>query len=616
MRSIHRKILHSMLVLAFAQSFVACSNDDDDDDQPAPIPAPAAPIQPDTGNPPAQTLSLVQTVVSDARFSTLRLALETAGLTEALEAGVFTVFAPTNDAFAKIPAETLNALLADKEALTRVLLYHVVPSTLLAKDVLANSTLKTANDLQLSVSLKDGQAFINDSGIIATDVLASNGVVHVIDTVLLPAAEEVPAPAPLQSLAEIVGSDANFSTLKLALETAGLVDVLKAGNYTVFAPNNAAFAKIPQETLSALLADKEALTRVLLYHVVPSTLLAQDVLASTSLKTANDLQLNVSLKDGKPFINDSGIIATNVLASNGVAHVIDSVLLPPAPAKNLVDIVIEGESFSTLETALIQAGLVDVLKSGNFTVFAPTNEAFAKIPAAALNALLADKAALTRVLLYHVVPNTLLAQDVLAAKTLKTANELELSVNLKDGKPYINDSGIIATDVLASNGVVHVIDSVLLPAAAESPAPMPGKSLVELVVNDPQFSILRDALIAADLVDALKEGPFTVFAPTNEAFAKIPAATLNALLADKNALTQVLLYHVVPGTLLAQDVLASKTLTSANALSLNINLREGKPFINDSGIIATDILANNGVVHVIDSVLLPASTRTARGSSH
>jgi uncharacterized surface protein with fasciclin (FAS1) repeats len=410
----------------------------------------------------------LETVVSDARFSTLRLALETAGLTSALASGTFTVFAPTNEAFAKIPAETLNALLADKEALTRVLLYHVVPGKLLAQDVLATANLKTANELQLSVNLKDGKPFINDSGILATDVLASNGVVHVIDSVLLPPAKEAPAPAPLQSLAAIVGSDANFSTLKVALETAGLIDVLTSGNFTVFAPNNAAFAKIPTETLNALLADKEALTRVLLYHVVPGKLLAQDVLAAPNLKTANELQLSVNLKDGKPFINDSGILATDVLASNGVVHVIDSVLLPPAkevpaPLKSLAAIVGSDANFSTLKVALETAGLLDVLTSGNFTVFAPNNAAFAKIPAETLNALLADKEALTRVLLYHVVPGKLLAQDVLAAANLKTANELQLSVNLKDGKPFINDSGILATDVLASNGVVHVIDSVLLP---------------------------------------------------------------------------------------------------------------------------------------------------------
>ena len=171
------RLFPALLALSLLGGF-ACTNDDDDDK-----PAPAADASPFTPG-----LSIAGTVVKDQRFSTLKVALEKAELVDVLEKGEYTVFAPTNEAFAKIPAADLNALLADKEALTKVLLYHVVAGTLKAETVLGKSTLTSANNLELKVSANAQGAFINSSKIIATDILAKNGVIHAIDTVLLPSA--------------------------------------------------------------------------------------------------------------------------------------------------------------------------------------------------------------------------------------------------------------------------------------------------------------------------------------------------------------------------------------------------------------------------------------------
>lgn len=137
--------------------------------------------------------------------------------------------------------------------------------------------------------------------------------------------------------------------------------------------------------------------------------------------------------------------------------------------KNLVQLVVEGKDFSTLEALLINAGLVDTVKNGQFTVFAPTDAAFAKLPKAVVDYLLADKEALTQVLLYHVVPGKLTAATVLASPEIETAAKEELKISLKDGKPFVNDSGIIKTDILANNGVIHVIDTVLVPPGFSLP---------------------------------------------------------------------------------------------------------------------------------------------------
>jgi len=295
------RILPAILAVSLFAGFACESDDDDDKNTPAPM---GSDSQMSPG------LSLAGTVVADQRFSTLKTALEKADLVNVLDQGEFTVFAPTNDAFAKIPAETLNALLNDKAALTRVLLYHVVPGTLKAEKVLASTTLATANDLSLKVSANQDGAFINASKIISTDILANNGVIHAIDTVLLP--------------------PANDKTLVDIVVAAGLVETLQGGEFTVFAPTNEAFAELGEATLNAVLADKALLTSILLYHVVPGTVKAQDVLAATQLKTANDGLLSPEVINGEAYISGAKILQTDVAAKNGVIHVINKVLLPPA----------------------------------------------------------------------------------------------------------------------------------------------------------------------------------------------------------------------------------------------------------------------------------------------
>ena len=421
----------------------------------------------------------------------------------------------------------------------------------------------------------------------------------------------------------------SFSTLVTAVQAAGLVETLKSeGPFTVFAPTDAAFAKIPADQLNAIIADKELLTSILLYHVVPGKLLAADVLGKTALTTAQGKDAQISLRDGAPFISDAKIVATDVLATNGVIHVIDSVILPPAapsePAQpeepsapqlsDIVDTAVGAGSFSTLVTAVQAAGLVETLKGeGPFTVFAPTDAAFAKIPADQLNAIIADKELLTSILLYHVVPGKLLAADVLGRSSLSTAQGSTAAISLRDGAPFINDAKIVATDVLATNGVIHVIDSVILPPSMNPSPTQPDEptapqlsDIVDTAVAAGSFSTLVTAVQAAGLVDVLKgEGPFTVFAPTDAAFAKIPADQLNAIIADKELLTKILLYHVVPGKLLATDVLGQCKLPTAQGQELSVRLSNGEAFVNQSKIIATDVLATNGVIHVIDTVLLP-----------
>jgi uncharacterized surface protein with fasciclin (FAS1) repeats len=434
-----------------------------------------------------------------------------------------------------------------------------------------------------------------------------------------PTAAPMPA-APTMDIVDTAVSAGSFNTLVTAVQAAGLVDALKGeGPFTVFAPTDEAFAAVPAETLQALLADPEALSQVLLYHVLSGQVLAESVTDGLTADTLQGAPVAFTIMDGKAMINDANITATDILATNGVIHVIDKVILPPtdsaaeepaAPTADIVDTAIAAGSFNTLVTAVQAAGLEEALRGeGPFTVFAPTDEAFAAVPAETLQALLADPEALSQVLLYHVLSGQVLAGSVTDGLTADTLQGAPVAFAIMDGKAMINDANIVATDVLATNGVIHVIDRVILPpaeAAAEEPA-MAEMDIVDTAAAAGNFTTLLAAAEAAGLVDALRgEGPLTIFAPTDEAFAKLPAGTLESLLADPEALADILLYHVAEGKLTAKDVTERGFIPTLLGRPLAITAMRDSVKVNDANVIAADIEASNGIIHVIDTVLVPA----------
>jgi transforming growth factor-beta-induced protein len=286
-------------------------------------------------------------------------------------------------------------------------------------------------------------------------------------------------------------------------------------------------------------------------------------------------------------------------------------------AQDIVDIAASNEDFSTLVAAVQAAGLVDALKGeGPFTVFAPTNAAFAALPDGALDALVADPTGdLTQILLYHVLSGQVMAADVTDGLEATTLQGGAVTFTVADGAVKINDANIVVTDIQASNGVIHVIDAVIVPPAPEStpeatPEPAaeaPVGDIVDIAASNEDFSTLVAAVQAAGLVDALKgEGPFTVFGPTNAAFAALPDGALDALVADPAGdLTQILLYHVLSGKVMAADVTDGLEATTLQGGAVTFTVTDGAVKINDANIVVTDIEATNGVIHVIDAVIVP-----------
>ena len=360
--------------------------------------------------------------------------------------------------------------------LTDILLYHVVPDAEINSTqaiAAAGTTVTTANTDDIGVALQGTDLFINAARVATPDVAASNGVIHVIDAVLIPTTDD-PASGTITNVADTNG---NFSTLVAALQTANLDTVLAdaSGNFTVFAPTDAAFTALLNDlgiTAAELLASPD-MTDILLYHVIVGAEInaaAATAIAGNTVTMENGDSLALSSINTELFANLSGIIDADVDASNGIIHVIDTVLLPPAEAANPTDTIYQLASgntdFSTLTAALDATGLNTTLNAaGDFTVFAPTDAAFDALGAGVVAGLLGDLPTLEKILLKHVVAGSV---DSVTAFTLNGADVPTLNsdgetvkITIDSGVFTVDGAQVTVFDIPATNGVIHVIDAVI-----------------------------------------------------------------------------------------------------------------------------------------------------------
>lgn len=400
-------------------------------------------------------------VAIDNEFETLVLAVSTAELLPVLTDpfAEYTVFAPSDDAFDDL-ATALGITLEDILALPNladILTYHVLGSEVLAADIVNGQiadAVSTTNTLKLTKTA-DGDVFVNQAGVTLADVDADNGVVHVLDAVVLPSETVVD-----------VAIDNDFNTLVTAVVTAELLPALTDpfAEYTVFAPTDAAFDALATSlgvTLQDILG-LPTLSAILQYHVLGSEVLAADINNGDKPTPLIPLSLKLTVTgDGDVFVNHAEVTNTDIPSDNGSVHVLDQVLLP---FSTVVDAAIDN-GLTTLEAALFEAELVPTLSNpfAQYTVFAPSNDAFDAL-ADDLDATLADILALPNladILLYHVVEGAVLSTD-LTEGLVTTLNTEQVEVSLSNGV-MINNATVVTADVEVDNGVAHVIDVVLIP---------------------------------------------------------------------------------------------------------------------------------------------------------
>ena len=279
-----------------------------------------------------------------------------------------------------------------------------------------------------------------------------------------------------------------------------------------------------------------------------------------------------------------------------------------AQIQTVVDVIVNSADHDTLEAAVVAAGLADDLSGpGPFTVFAPTDAAFAYLPAGTIETLLMDPTgALSNILLYHVVGSQALSTDLTTGQMITTLQGQDVTVTIGTNGVMINGAMVTVADITTGNGVVHVIDAVLLPQAPQT------NTILDIVINSADHDTLEATVIAAGLQGSLSgSGPLTLFAPTDAAFANLPAGTIEALLANTGELSNILLYHVTSGSVLSTDLSDGQQIPTLTFFPLlTVTIGANGVMINNAMVTVADIVADNGVVHVIDAVLLPETTNS------
>ena len=591
-----------LLVLTLTLSLAACDGD-------------GGPSQP-----PQNTIT--DLAADTPELSTLTAALTEAGLDDDLSGdGPFTVFAPQNSAFDGLDVGDITG---DDSILNRLLTQHVIANAeVFAGDITDGQTATSLEGGTLTFSTDAGVS-VNGANVVTPDVDASNGVVHIIDQVLLgrlDALQRAVVTSDLELLQAAV--EAASASIATALQGDGNGDGI-----TVFAPSNAAFIDLLDANDDGTVDDSELnavdLDRVLQYHVLTGVTRAEDIPTQTTtvqtllgepvdiVRNADTGAVTLTLSDGSTV----SVAAANIDVRNGVVHTLDGVLVPPpseSQQSTITDLAADTPELSTLTAALTEAGLDDDLSGdGPFTVFAPQNSAFDGLD---VGDITGDDSILNRLLTQHVIADAeVFAGDITDGQTATSLEGGTLTFST-DAGVSVNGANVVTPDVDASNGVVHIIDQVLLGRL---------DALQRAVVTS-DLELLQAAVEAASasIATALQgdgngDG-ITVFAPSNAAFIGLLDANDDGTVDDSelNAvdLDRVLQYHVLTGVTRAEDIPTQTTtvqtllgepvdiVRNADTGAVTLTLSDGSTV----SVAAANIDVRNGVVHTLDGVLVPPS---------
>lgn len=595
-----RKNLHVFFtVVLLSSSFVFTSCDDDDDDE--------VMIQP--------TTNIVGTAQSLPALSTLTSAIVAAGLDTALSGpGPFTVFAPNNAAFDKLDPATLNTIVSTPSLLTALLQYHVVSGEVKSNG-LSNGAVPTLLSSQnIDVSISGGTVSLNgNSNVTAADLETTNGVIHIIDEVL------IPDNFITQTITDLAINNSNFSILVDILTMPEFSDILAAASniqsdLTVFAPTNDAFVNLLGALNKSSLDEIPVgiLKEIVSYHILGTSVMSTELSDGMTAPTLLDGEsIMVDLSNGV-MINNSNVIAADVEAVNGVIHGIDNVLIPSYVAQALgtiSEVYLFNNDFSILSAAIRKAGLLETVSTAqDITVFAPNDDAFMKAGITSLDGL--DAEALTPILLYHVLGAKVMAAGLPADGMATTLNGEKIFLGYLTNSVLINGlTTITGTDIEMSNGVIHTIDKTLTP---------PAHNVVDIAVALSQMemnaeftvlvSLLTDSRFAAITETIINAEDITVFAPTDAAFADIE--NVIPTLSDAQ-IANILTYHAAGTRAFSTDLSNGMNVDMVSGENITININAGavsimdKSGAADANVLEVNIHGSNGVIHVIDKVLIP-----------
>ncbi|KAJ1127393.1 hypothetical protein NDU88_005795 [Pleurodeles waltl] len=536
------------------------------------------------GCPAALPLSNIYETLGAVGASTTQLYSDRANLRPEIEGpGSFTIFAPSNEAWSALPAEILDNLVSNVNIeLLNALHYHMVDRRLLTDELKHGMTLASMyQNLDIHVHhYPNGIVTVNCARLMQADHHATNGVVHVIDKVIT---------AVTNNINQVVEIEESLETLRAAVAASDLTTMLEGDEeYTLLAPTNEAFEKIPKEMLNRILGDPVALKDLLNHHILRKAQCAEAIIASNSIDTLEGTPLEVGCNGDNMTLNGRAIISQkDVLATNGVVHFIDELLIPDA-AKTLFELAKDTE-VSTAIDLFRQAGLSSHLtgKEG-VTVIAPLNTAFKGTTPTV------DKS-MTNLLQNHIIKDQLSSKYLYHGQTLDTLGGKKLRVFVYRNSLCIENVCIAAHDKKGRFGTLFTVDKMLTP---------PVGNVMDVLKADNRFSMLVAAIQSAGLTETLnREGSFTIFAPTNEAFQSLPQEERNKLMGNAKDLASILKYHIGDEILVSGAVGQLVRLKSLQGGRLEASSKNATLHVNKHPVSETDIMATNGVIHAVSKVL-------------
>uniref|UniRef100_A0A663M8M8 Periostin n=1 Tax=Athene cunicularia TaxID=194338 RepID=A0A663M8M8_ATHCN len=485
--------------------------------------------------------------------------------------GSFTFFAPSNEAWEQLNSEIHRNLVDNVNIeLYNALHHHMVNKRMLTKDLKNGMTLVSMyNDQKLLINhYPNGVVTVNCARIIHGNQIATNGVVHVIDRVLT---------AVGNTIQDFIEVEDDLSSLRAAAIASDVLDILgRPGHYTLFAPTNEAFERLPRGVLERIMGDKVASEALMKFHILNTLQCSEAITGGAVYETLEGNTVEVGCDGESLTVNGVKMVKRkDIVTSNGVIHLINEVLIPDS-AKQVIEL--GGAQQTTFTDLVAQLGLASSLRpEGQYTLLAPLNGAFSD------DTLRMDQRLLKTILQNHIIKVKVGLNELYNGQELETIGGKLLRVFVYRTAVCIENSCMVRGSKEGRNGFIHVFRQIINPAE---------KTLHEMLRNDKRFSVFLSLVKAADLDDVLsRPGEWTLFVPTNDAFKGLTDDDKDILIRDKNALRNILLYHLIQGVFIGSGF---------------------EPGVNDTLLVnelksrESDLMATNGVIHVIDKLLYPA----------
>uniref|UniRef100_A0AAY4DCP2 Transforming growth factor-beta-induced protein ig-h3 n=1 Tax=Denticeps clupeoides TaxID=299321 RepID=A0AAY4DCP2_9TELE len=537
------------------------------------------------GCPAALPLVNIYNTLGVVGATTTKMYSQRAKLQEEIEGpGSFTFFAPSNEAWAALPTEILDALVSNVNIeLLNALHYHMVNKRLTSDDLKHGAAFSSMyQDFDVHIQhYPNGIITVNCARLVKTDQHATNGIVHVVDRVITAITSDVNS---------VIETDDDLETLRTAVAAAGLTSMLESeGQYTIFAPTNEAFEKIPPETLNRILGDPVALKDLLNYHILKTLQCSESIVSGTPLETLQGTVLEVGCDGVDMTLNGKAIVQTkDKLGTNGVVHYINELLIPDS-AKTLMELG-EGSNVDTASKMFVDAGLSTHLSGSEaVTMLAPLNDAFK-----GTTTMTPAKKALMK---NHLIRGKLSSKSLYHGQELETLGGLKLRVFVYRNNLCIENACIAAHDKTGRYGTMLTVDKLLTP---------PMGTVMDVLKADNRFSTLVGAIQRAGMTELLnKKGAYTIFAPTNEAFSAMPSTDREKLMANPQQLASTLKYHMGEEFLISGGVTSHTRMKPMQGETLELGMRNQILHVNRVPVVEADLMATNGVVHGIGSIIKP-----------